>query len=360
MLRDRPFYEPDDEQLVRLSGPWCCSYSGGKDSTSLVTWIEWLRRSKQLMVDRPQLVQSDTTVEDPRLMAISRCLADRLRQSDWLCQIVEPSIHEKLYNRILGLGVIPIHPGIKSMRWCTRSTKIDPMDRWRKVNSSGLILTGLRFGESTMRDDKLKRRGCAAGGECGIPDPSDRTYSPLLHWRTCNVIEWLNGSVERKIAEVMGDLFEITRKLVDIYEVTIKHDGWEWAEAEVSAARFGCIGCPAISATRDAPRSTIKRNGVDSPLNELYDVWFEARRNTNRLWGTRCKKKYGPIKMEVRKQLFNRVMDIQRRAGVILITPEDEAFIRECWQKNVYPRGWNRDDESALSPTPPLFATLKT
>lgn len=360
MSRDRPYSEPDDEQLTKLSGAWCCSYSGGKDSTSLVTWIEWLRRSGQIMVDRPQLVQSDTTVEDPRLMAISRQLMACLRRSGWECQVVEPKIHEKLYNRIFGIGVVPIHPGIKNMRWCTRSTKIAPMERWRSSNSSGLTLTGLRLGESSMRDGKLKRHGCAAGGECGIPDPSDRTYSPILHWRICDVIEWLNGSVERKIVEVMDDLFEITRKLVEIYEVTIRHEGWEWAEAEVSATRFGCIGCPAISATRDAPRSTMARNGIESSLNELYDVWFEARRRENRLWSLRLKKQYGPIKMEVRKRLFDRVMDIQERAGVSLITPEDEAFIRECWENEVYPRGWSKDDELVSPPEPALFVNLKT
>lgn len=63
LQREREFWLPSPEHLDRLGGPWCCSFSGGKDSTSLVTWIEWLRREGWISVDRPQLVQSDTGVE---------------------------------------------------------------------------------------------------------------------------------------------------------------------------------------------------------------------------------------------------------------------------------------------------------
>jgi DNA sulfur modification protein DndC len=362
----RSFYEPTDEHLAKLSGPWCCSYSGGKDSTSLVTWIEWLRRSGQIDVARPQLVQSDTTVEYPILQSISRDMTQVLTACGWECALVEPLLSEKLYNRILGIGNTPIHAGIRSMRWCTRSTKIDPMDRWRAVHSSGLTMTGLRLGESTMRDGKIKKRGCAAGGECGIPEASERTYSPILRWSTCHVIDWLNGHVRRDIQSVLADVFAISKKLVEVYDVEVDRDVFEWSDPIVTAARFGCIGCPAIQAERHAPRSSIERHGTESPLNELYDVWFEARRRANRIVRRRANRivrrraggneGYGPIKMEVRKVLFARVMDIQRRAGIVLITPDDEAFIRQCWVDKVYPRGWSEADEATEPPSEtPLF-----
>ena len=88
----RAFYEPTAEHLERLSGPWCASYSGGKDSTSLVTWIEWLRRAGWITVERPQLVQSDTGVEDPKLQSISNVMLDILRRSGWECAIVSPPV----------------------------------------------------------------------------------------------------------------------------------------------------------------------------------------------------------------------------------------------------------------------------
>lgn len=352
------FYEPTQEQLSRLSdGNWCCSFSGGKDSTSLVTWVEWLRRAGWLSIERPRLVSSDTTVEYTQLVGVTQSMLELLRGCGWECVVVTPKIHEKLYNRILGIGGTPIHPGIRNMRWCTRSTKIDPMDRWRKENAGGLSLTGLRLGESKMRDGKIKRRGCAAGGECGIPNPDETTYSPLLRWTTCNVLDWLSGFH----GEGMNDVWPVTRRLVDLYAAKVSHNGFDFAEPEVSMARFGCIGCPAICAEPEPPKSVVARNGQSSPLNELYDVWFQARRRNNRCY--REPKTvtgvagYGPIKLAVRKQLFARVMDIQRRAGVVLVSQEDEAFIRDCWEKKVYPRGWSEADELTKPPELPLFET---
>lgn len=352
------FYEPTPEHIAKLNGPWCASYSGGKDSTSLVTWIEWLRRTGQISVAKPQLVQSDTEVEYPILTNISAEMMALLRKSGWECVVVEPRIHEKLYNRILGVGVTPIHPGGRNMRWCTRSTKIDPMKRWRGEHSSGLTLTGLRMGESAIRDEKIMRKaGCSAGGECGVPATNDNTYGPILHWSTCNVFGWLNGEDLKREHwwHAMDDIFEITQRLVRIYEFRKDQDGFtesrdgetrEWADSTVAAARFGCIGCPAIEESAIAPRSVIARNGADSPLNELYAVWFDARRRTNRLRSNRPGKTgAGPIKMAIRKHLFARVMEIQSRAGVILINANDEAFIRQCWANNVYPRGWSAADE---------------
>jgi DNA sulfur modification protein DndC len=359
------FYDPTPEHLAKLSGPWCASFSGGKDSTSLVTWVEWLRRAGWITADRPQLVRSDTGVEDAMLADVTAAMEDVLRRSGWECAIVAPRVEEKLFVQILGRGVSPIHPGIRSMRWCTRATKIDPMDRWRKEHSSGVTLTGLRLGESTMRDGKIKAR-CSAGGECGIPDPDERTYSPLLDWRTCQVVDWLSGTVGKPVRSLMGDVFKVTRRLVKIYDVRIGQPGFEFYDPEISAARFGCTGCPAIQNEEHAPPSVVIRYGADSPLCELYGVWFEARRRVNRCFrsgaakGPGKKDGYGPIKLEARKRLFARVTDIQRRAGIVLVTPEDEAFFRQCWADKVYPRGWSEADEVVVPPSDaPLFEADK-
>lgn len=356
------FYMPTLEQLKRLSGPWSCAYSGGKDSTSLVTWIEWLRRSGHLRVPRPQLVRSDTGVEDPKLFEVIAEMESLLRQGGWECACVVPKVKDKLFVMIFGRGVTPIHPGVRRMRWCTRSTKIDPMDQWRADNATGLCLTGVRLGESEIRDGKIKKSFCAAGGECGLPEVNERTYSPILRWTTCQVIDWLNGNVDRAVRDLMRDVLAVTAKLAAVYGFRIGQPTFaEFGEPEIKAARFGCIGCPAIQAKRNAPQSMVSRHGADSPLCELYNVWFEARLRANRcfrirIWNGRPTAGYGPIKMNVRKRLFERVLDIQARAGVILVTPEDEVFIRRCWADMVYPNGWGPEDELTIPPSDsPLF-----
>lgn len=354
----RSYYMPTAEHLERLATSWRASYSGGKDSTSLVTWVEWLRRSGWVTIDRPRLVRSDTGVEEPNLLAAAEELTSLLQAGGWECQLVRPAIHERLYNRILGVGVPPIHPGITRMRWCTRSTKVDPMSR--ATDAGTLSLTGLRMGESAMRDGKIRRASCAAGGECGIPDPGEGIYSPILHWQTCQVIDWLSGHVDRNVRALMADVFAVTTRLVDLYEVRRARTLFEEEEI-LSSARFGCIGCPAIGTGPAAPRSVIRRYGQGHPLTELYDVWHEARLPQNRCVNLKKRPRKGrqslpgPLRMEARKRLFARVMDIQCRSGVTLLTPEDEAFVRDCWARGVYPRGWSAANEETPAPAGPLF-----
>lgn len=300
-------------------------------------------------------------VEDAKLTAIAEQFTETMAKGGWRCILVAPRIDQKLYNRILGIGNTPIHPGGRNMRWCTRSTKIDPMEQWRKANRGGLTLTGRRIGESKMRDGKIaKHTGCQAGGECGIPPATDSTYDPIINWRTCNVVDWLNGLVDRNTRRTLSDLRPLTKELLDIYDVRVNTAVFDFSEPKIDAARFGCIGCPAICSERAPPKSVVARNGFDSPLNELYDVWFEARRRDNRLVRYKAGKDgRGPIKMAVRRVLFDRVIDIQQRAGVVLVTPEDEAFIKQCWANKVYPRGWSEADESVTAPdSQPLFQTL--
>lgn len=173
-------------------------------------------------------------------------------------------------------------------------------------------------------------------------------------------MDWLNGAVAKDVRRLMGDVFEVTRKLLEIYGVRYGQPTFEFADPEIIAARFGCIGCPAIGAESAAPSSVLRRNGAGSPLNELYSVWFDARQPSNRLVGFRKGKAIlGPVRMSARQELFDRVTDIQERASVVLITPEDEAFIRRCWADGVYPRGWSGADELTVLPdNAPLFQRL--
>lgn len=350
----KAFYDPTPETLGLLANECSSSFSGGKDSSCLVSWIEWLRRAGWVTIQTPKLVQSNTGVEDPKLQAVSEKMMGVLRASGWQCVIVTPPIHKRLYNSILGRGVPPIHPGIRNMRWCTNGTKIEPMQNWREENGGKMIvLTGRRKGESAIRDEKIARSSCAAGGECGIPDQQEWTRDPILHWTTCNVIDWLNGAVRKDVRQVMGDVFAVTKELVGIYGVSIGQPTFDWDEPEITAARFGCAGCPAIEASRYPRLSVARRNGgADAPINDLYGVWFDARLPKNRI---RHGYKLGPIRMSVRQELFERVMSIQSRSGVTLVTAEDEAFIRGCWEHGTYPRGTSEEDEDNDSPSEPLF-----
>lgn len=362
---------PSNEVLEVLNTRrWIASYSGGKDSTALCVWIEWLRRIGLVQCDTPALVMSDTTVEYPFLRSIADRLMAALTASGWHCEIVTPPVQQRLYCRIFGVGVPPIHPGGRRMRWCTRSTKIDPMKRFARGIAEDVVqLSGVRWGESDQRDAKLSAGGCVAGGECGLPDPGEGVFAPLITWKVCKVIEWLSGEAGDEVSEVLPDLLPMMRDLVNVYEVKRGQAELFGAPPSVTALRFGCIGCPAI--TRE--KITRSRMGRANPqwqhLRGIYDIWQAlyliknrcCRNNVLGQPGYSAKRKtactgYGPLRMAVRKRYFAELLDIQERSGVELVTAEDIAFIHQCWEKQVYPRSWGPEDELVEPLNDGLFA----
>lgn len=356
-------FVPSKETLAVLNDrSWVCSYSGGKDSTSLVTWIEWLRRVGLAKCSTPRLVMSDTTVEYPFLRGIADRVMAALTASGWACEIVTPRQADKLYCQIFGRGLPPTHPGQrKRTRWCTRSTKGDPMKRFaRTVGPDVVQLSGVRWGESDNRDGKLKASGCAAGGECGLPEPGEGIYSPIITWKMCKVIEWLGGEAGDEVNAVLLDLLPMMRALLDVYEVRKESTGMFDVPPKVSSLRFGCVGCPAISKEKIISGKEARKRPEWAHLYRIYAIWSALYE-----FKTRCarvlpsgKVRYGPLRMAVRKQYFTELLDIQEKAGVTLVTPEDIAFIRDCWERKVYPRGWSEADELVEPPDDGLFAGM--
>lgn len=339
---------PSKETLGVLNEkPWICSYSGGKDSTTLVTWIEWLRRVGMVRVANPRLVLSDTGVEYPFLGAISAEMMAALRACDWSCDVVRPAIDKRLYVRIFGIGNSPVHPGGKKMRWCTRSTKIDPMKRFAKTLAPGIIqLSGVRFGESKSRDDKIRPKPatCSAGGECGLPEPRKDVYGPIIDWPTCKVVEWVGGRVDESIREVIADLLPPMARLYEVYD--FREDAQTKlfdAPPTFTSARFGCIGCPAISREKVTRSAAGKVDERWAHLRGIYRIWEQCYAYANRCVGATGRA--GPLRLEARKRLFGELLEIQRLAGIELVSSEEETFIRRCWDEKRYPKGWTEADE---------------
>ena len=341
------FYHPSTDSIEVLGGKtWVVTYSGGKDSTSLVMWIEWLRRSGQIKC-QPRLVHSNTEVEYPFLEETTQNMMNCLRRSGWECTEVRPKLQDKLYNQIFGRGLPPVHPGIRAMRWCTRSTKVDPMKIFAKsLGKEITMVIGVRWGESSIRDSKLAALGCAAGGECGMPRPEANTFSPIVSWTTCQVVDWLQGYVSTQVSNKITDLVEISKTLLKVYGVKINNrTGLFEGEPIISTLRYGCIGCPAISQDKTA-ESHLLTHPEWKHLRRLYWIWEHLRSGPERL-GKNRKKGWvlGPIRMAARKKYFTELLKIQKDSGVELVTKTDIAFIKDCWKRNVYPRGWSAKDE---------------
>lgn len=337
------------------------AYSGGKDSTATVTVICHLIETGQ--IPKPEsltVLYADTRQELPPLQLCATQVLRVLENRGIKTRIVLPEMDKRFLPYILGRGVPP--PNNTTLRWCTRQIKLDPMaaalNDLKKCLDPGerlLMLTGVRQGESAVRDQRISLSCSKNGAECGqgwfqsMTTPQTDTLAPILHWRVCHVWEWLWLH-----APALG------------FDTTLLAEAYGAEEAEEINARTGCVGCP-LASKDTALDALIKQPqwAYLAPLKRLRTIYGELRRFNNRLQkdGSETRKdgslvsnpmRKGPITLEAREWALQEILKIQEivndsamregRPTISLINPEEELFIRDCIANRVWPNGWNGDE----------------
>ncbi|MFC4172676.1 phosphoadenosine phosphosulfate reductase family protein [Microvirga sp. GCM10011540] len=374
-------------QSLQAYGPqhdhWAVAWSGGKDSTCVLTLIVHLIEVGRL--PRPKTLSvfyADTRQELPPLAAAAGEVMEGLkRRGNWIrTEIVRAPPDKRFLVYILGRGVPP--PNNNTLRWCTRQIKVDPMAAAveRALTSvpdseQVLMITGVRQGESAIRDRRIEMSCGKDGAECGqgwyqktLPEAKGirgriATLAPILHWRVCNVWDWL------KIYAPMADYGGWATKVVA--------DAYGGDEAEEINARTGCIGCPLAS--KEKALETILLNpawSYLSPLLGLKPLYRELREPKHRLRkagaeilrdGSMAKnpQRMGPLTFEARLMGLARVLEIQAacneaaerlgRPRLDILSAEEEARIRELIDLGTWPDGWDGDEPTADTPLDLVF-----
>lgn len=335
---------------------WAIAYSGGKDSSATVSVVVYLIESGR--VPRPEtltILRSDTRMELTPLDQAAREMMGELTRRGYRAQTVLPAMDDRFFVYMLGRGV---PPPSNTFRWCTGQLKIEPMLAALKTlrDRAGeklLMLTGVRIGESASRDARISLSCGKNGAECGqgwfqeaTPTAVADTLAPLLHWRVCFVWDWL---------------FWHAPRLTSLPTAAVA-EAYGGDEAREVNARTGCVGCNLAS--RDFALEEILRNpkwAHLTPLLELRGLYKSLKlpvlrlrkdgaetRKDGRLVKNPCR--MGPLTFKARLWALGRVLDIQSRAGVDLINPEEEARIRELVSVKTWPRGWDGTEPLASLP----------
>lgn len=333
---------------------WAVAYSGGKDSTTLVTVLHYL--IDEGLVPRPKsltVLYADTRMEMPPLHLGAMRLLDELRSQGTDCRVVLPDMDDRFFVYMLGRGVPP--PNNKTFRWCTSQIKIEPMHKELKslreqIGEKLLMLTGVRLGESAARDERIVTSCSRDNTECGqgwlqihTPEAICDTLAPLIHWRVCHVWAWLT-------AHAPSHGFN-TRLLATVY-------GGD--EAEELHARTGCIQCPLAS--KDTALDALIRKpefAALAPLKQLRPLYEELRFNRSlRLRKSSAEilkdgsigknpQRIGPLTMDARRYGLAMVKRVQESAGVDLINAEEEFRILDLIALNTWPQKWTGDEPTA-------------
>jgi DNA sulfur modification protein DndC len=247
--------------------------------------------------------------------------------------------------------------------------------RLSSLDGNVLMLTGVRQGESAIRDQRIVMSCGKDGAECGqgwyqqvLPNAKGirgrlATLAPLLHWRVCNIWDWLR--VYAPMREYGG------------WATTLLADVYGGDEAEERNARTGCTGCPLTEKDLALDNLIAMPNWAYlAPLKGLKPLYRELRLPLNRIRKTGLEfrkdgtpaanpQRMGPLTFEARLMGLERVLAIQAevnqnartfgRPELDLLNTEEEARIRDLIAAGTWPDGWVGDEPRADTPMDSVF-----
>lgn len=341
---------------------WACAYSGGKDSSAMVAAVLHLIEAGR--VPKPAsltVLYADTRMELPPLQIAAMKVLDLIRTKGFSARVVLPALDDRFFVYMLGRGVPPPK---NRFRWCTAQIKVEPMlaamkDLREQTGEKILMLTGVRQGESAIRDQRIVVSCSRDGAECGqgwfqqsTPDSIADTLAPILHWRVCHLMDWLE--------------FEAPMLLPPVLDVARFYGGdqVEGSSLEISM-RTGCVGCNLASKDVALDRAiALQEWAYLSPLKRLRPLYGRLKRFENRLQKNGERKKdgsfsanpmrKGPLTIQARTTALREVLAIQsdvntaaqenERPEISLINKEEQTRILELIAANTWPDGWSGDE----------------
>ena len=337
--------------------PWIIGFSGGKDSTVLLTLV-WLalRKIKEEKIVPFQLRRSiyvvcnDTMVENPIISAyvedVLSQIEKKAREEDLpiFVRKTVPKLEDSFWVNVIGKGYpVPI----TAFRWCTDKMKIKPTARFitEQVDECGeaIILIGTRKAESATRARSIKKHEIH-GQRLTHHTILHNTYvyAPIKElmleevWYIINAIPCPWGFDNKILFNIYLDAS------ADDYEcptvVTDKSHG------SCGQSRFGCWVCTVVKDDKSM-RSLIK-NGREW-MQPLYDfrIELDSERNVieNRMPfrrdGRRAVNDMGPYIFSYRAKILRRLLEVQhelqqRDPKIKLISDQELIGIQVNWYRD--------------------------
>ena len=350
-IKDQYMYADDTYR------PWIIGFSGGKDSTVLLTLV-WLalKRIKEdvlapFQLRRPvYVVCNDTLVENPIISSyvddVLGLIKKQAREEDLPIFVRKtiPKLEDSFWVNVIGKGY-PV-PNT-AFRWCTDKMKIKPTARFitEQVDECGeaIILIGTRKAESATRARSIKKHEVHG---------QRLTHHTLLHntyvyapikelmleevWYIVNAIPCPWGFDNSVLFNIYMDAS------ADDYEcptvVTDKSHG------SCGQSRFGCWVCTVVKDDKSM-RSLIK-NGREW-MKPLYDFRMELDSERNilenrmpfRRDGRRAVNNMGPYIFKYRAKILKRLLEVQHElqqvdSKIRLISDQELIAIQVNWYRD--------------------------
>lgn len=344
----------------RYNRPWIIGFSGGKDSTVLLTLV-WLALQKLRGTDRDYkfkrsvyVVCNDTMVENPVIEeyvnTVLKTIQDAAREQNLpiVVKKTTPKLEDSFWCCVIGKGY-PVPNN--SFRFCTEKMKIKPTSQFitEQIAADGeaIILIGTRLSESQQRARSIQKHEIKGHRLSKHPlNPNTYTYAPIKElmleevWYIINAIPSPWGFDNQILFKIYMDAS------ADDYECpTVVTDE---SHRSCGQSRFGCWICTVVK--EDKSMSALIENGVKwmKPLLDFRNGLVENRnvsefRSTTRRNGQLAVDatghNMGHYTIEYRVQLLRELLIIQKhtqlfRPHIDLINTQELIAIQIMWYRD--------------------------
>ena len=342
----------------RYNRPWIIGFSGGKDSTVLLTlvWMAMNRLKEQgiPLSRRVYVVCNDTMVENPVIEEYVINVLDKIdraaKEQKMPISVTRttPTIEDSFWCCVIGKGY-PVPNN--SFRFCTEKMKIKPTSQFitDQVSADGeaIVLVGTRLSESQARERSIKRHEIKGHRLSKHPlNPNTYTYAPIKELML-EEVWWIINALPSPWGFDNKILFNIyLNASADDYECpTVITDD---SHRSCGQSRFGCWICTVVK--EDKSMTSLINNGVVwmKPLLDFRNRLVENRNVSELRCDTRRNGQkavdetghnMGNYTMEYRIQLLRELLTIQKetqdyRASIDLITNQELIAIQVLWYRD--------------------------
>ncbi len=344
----------------RYNRPWIIGFSGGKDSTVLLTLV-WLALQKireesesQTLNRQIYVVCNDTMVENPIIEEYTTNVLQTIQKSAREQKLpitvkkTTPQIEDTFWSCIIGKGY-PVPNN--AFRFCTEKMKIKPTSTFitEQVAEDGeaIVLIGTRLSESQQRAKSIKKHDIKGYRLSKHPlNPNTFTYAPIKELML-EEIWWVINAIPSPWGFDNQILFKIYLDAsADDYEcpTVVTND----SHKSCGQSRFGCWTCTVVK--EDKSMTALIDNGIRwmQPLLDYRNRLVENRNVSNNRNETRRNgqlavdetgHRMGNYTMEYRIQLLKELLSIQKeiqkdRSSINLIRSQELIAIQVMWYRD--------------------------
>lgn len=346
----------------RYNRPWIIGFSGGKDSTVLLTLV-WLALQKirdndqNFKYKRPvYVVCNDTMVENPVIEEYVQTVLHTIQKAakeqnlPIVVKTTTPKLEDTFWSCVIGKGY-PVPNN--SFRFCTERMKIKPTSDFieSQVAADGevIILIGTRLSESQHRANSIKRHEIKGHRLSKHPiNPNTYIYAPIKELMLEEVWYIINA-----ISSPWGFDNQILYKIylnasADDYECpTVVTDE---SHKSCGQSRFGCWVCTVVK--EDKSMTSLIKNGTEwmRPLldfrnrlvvNRNVSEYRSSTRRNGQIAVDETGHNMGNYTIEYRIQLLKELLSMQKgtqnyRSSIDLITSQELIAIQVIWYRDGY------------------------